>query len=73
VSQISEVHFGLFATMLVRGLPFETIREISFGTGGSKPDMEWGEVYADEERFPKEVSERNLLQWFAEKDGVSVC
>ncbi|CAM6096362.1 unnamed protein product [Calypogeia fissa] len=69
---VSDVHFGLFATMLVRGLTFETIREISFHTGGDKPEMEWGEEYADEERFPKEVNERNLLQWFAEKDGASM-
>lgn len=69
---ISEVHYGIFVTMLVRGLPFETMREISLQIGGIKPEMEWGEEYADEERFPKEVSDIGLLQWFADKNGVTM-
>lgn len=57
--------------MLVRGLPFKTIKEVSFQRG-SEPEMEWGAEYADEERFPKAVTENRLLQWFAEKEGVSL-
>ncbi|BBN13776.1 hypothetical protein MPTK1_6g06200 [Marchantia polymorpha subsp. ruderalis] len=71
-SGVTEVHFGLYMTMLRCGFSYETILNIASQREYGQPVTDWGTPSSDDERFPTQISEAAMLQWLLEKDGASL-
>ncbi|KAL3690808.1 hypothetical protein R1sor_004459 [Riccia sorocarpa] len=71
-SGVTEVHFGLYMTMLRCGFSYQTILNIASQKEDTQEVTDWGTPVTEDERFPSHISEAGLIQWLVEKDGASL-
>ncbi|KAL2623306.1 hypothetical protein R1flu_003511 [Riccia fluitans] len=71
-SGVTEVHFGLYMTMLRCGFSYQTILNIASQKEDTQEITDWGTQVTEDERFPSHISEASMMEWLVKKDGASL-